>query len=43
MPGPQSLSTIPPNFTDLLGAPHFAHLCTVNADGSPQSSPVWMS
>jgi len=27
----------------LLEAPNFAHLATINADGSPQSDPVWVS
>ena len=27
---------------DLLGAPHYGHLATVNPDGSPQSSVIWL-
>ena len=35
-------SAVPAEFADLVGAPHFAHLVTVNPDGSPQSSPIWV-
>ncbi len=35
------MTSVPPDFADLCGAPHFAHVVTVNRDGSPQSSPVW--
>ncbi|MDE2986897.1 MAG: TIGR03618 family F420-dependent PPOX class oxidoreductase [Chloroflexota bacterium] len=35
------MAVVPPDFADLCGAPHFAHVVTVNRDGSPQSSPVW--
>ncbi len=35
------MASVPPEFADLCGAPHFAHVVTVNRDGSPQSSPVW--
>ncbi len=35
------MASVPPDFSDLCGAPHFAHVVTVNRDGSPQSSPVW--
>ena len=35
------MASVPPDFADLCGAPHFAHVVTVNRDGSPQSSPVW--
>jgi PPOX class probable F420-dependent enzyme len=34
---------IPEAFSDLVGAPHFAHLVTLNPDGGPQSSPVWVA
>lgn len=34
--------TIPAEYHDLVGAPHFAHLATMNADGSPQSTVVWI-
>ena len=32
---------IPAGFHDLLEKKAFAHLATVNADGSPQCTPVW--
>ena len=35
------MANIPAEFRDLVGAPHFAHLATINKDGSPQSSPIW--
>ncbi|MCY4617364.1 MAG: TIGR03618 family F420-dependent PPOX class oxidoreductase [Chloroflexi bacterium] len=35
------MASVPADFADLCGAPHFAHVVTVNRDGSPQSSPVW--
>ena len=35
------MASVPAEFADLCGAPHFAHVVTVNRDGSPQSSPVW--
>ena len=35
------MASVPSDFADLCGAPHFAHVVTVNRDGSPQSSPVW--
>ena len=35
------MASVPPDFADLCGAPHYAHVVTVNRDGSPQSSPVW--
>ena len=35
------MGSVPAEFADLCGAPHFAHVVTVNRDGSPQSSPVW--
>ena len=35
------MAIVSPDFADLCGAPHFAHVVTVNRDGSPQSSPVW--
>lgn len=34
-------SKIPEAFRDLLTTPSFAALATLNADGSPQVSPVW--
>lgn len=43
MPDIHSYQSIPQSHADLLGAPHFAHVCTVNADGSPQTSPVWLN
>jgi PPOX class probable F420-dependent enzyme len=33
---------IPEAFRDLLATPAFAALATLNADGSPQVSPVWL-
>ncbi len=36
------MAAVPPQLADLIGAPHFAHLVTVNRDGSPQSSPIWI-
>ena len=37
------MSTIPASHADLLSweKPTFAHLATINADGSPQVTPVW--
>ncbi len=36
------MTTVPADFADLCGAPHFAHLVTVNPNGYPQSSPIWI-
>ncbi|MEE9278274.1 MAG: PPOX class F420-dependent oxidoreductase [Dehalococcoidia bacterium] len=36
------MATIPESHAALVGAPHFAHLATINKDGSPQTSPVWV-
>ncbi len=36
------MATSPDSHADLIGAPHFAHLATVNADGSPQTSVIWV-
>jgi PPOX class probable F420-dependent enzyme len=37
------MATIPATHTDLLTAkPAFAHLATLNPDGSPQVTPVWI-
>jgi PPOX class probable F420-dependent enzyme len=33
---------IPPEARRLLEEPNFAHLATLMADGSPQSTPVWV-
>ena len=33
---------IPESHRDLLTKKSFAHLATVNADGTPQSTPVWI-
>jgi PPOX class probable F420-dependent enzyme len=33
---------IPENFRDLFEKPAFGHLATLNADGSPQVTPVWL-
>ena len=35
-------SVIPDSHVDLLTKKCFAHLATVNADGTPQSTPVWV-
>ena len=35
------MSTIPPAYKDLLEKKAFASLATVNADGTPQVTPVW--
>jgi PPOX class probable F420-dependent enzyme len=35
-------TTIPATHQDLLTKPAFAHLATLNADGSPQVTPVWV-
>jgi PPOX class probable F420-dependent enzyme len=36
------MATIPASHADLLAKPAFAHLATLNADGSPQVTPVWV-
>ena len=36
------MASVPAEHADLVGAPNFAHLVTVNRDGSPQSSPIWI-
>ena len=36
------MATIPESHADLLKKPAFAYLATVNADGSPQVTPVWV-
>ena len=36
------MTAMPAEYHDLIGAPHFAHLVTVNKDGGPQSSPIWI-
>jgi PPOX class probable F420-dependent enzyme len=36
------MATIPASHSDLLTKPTFAHLATLNADGSPQVTPVWV-
>jgi PPOX class probable F420-dependent enzyme len=36
------MTTIPPSHADLLKKPAFANLATLNADGSPQVTPVWV-
>jgi PPOX class probable F420-dependent enzyme len=35
-------ATIPSAFADLFQKQAFAHLATLNADGSPQVTPVWV-
>jgi PPOX class probable F420-dependent enzyme len=37
-----AMATIPQSHADLLQKKSFAHLATVNADGSPQVTPVWV-
>lgn len=34
---------IPEGFLDILNSTALAHLATLNADGSPQNTPVWFS
>ncbi|MCG3220095.1 MAG: PPOX class F420-dependent oxidoreductase [Candidatus Heimdallarchaeota archaeon] len=34
--------SIPEDYEDLLLNPNFAHVATVNPDGSPQVTPVWI-
>ena len=34
--------SLPESHRDLLTGPHFAHLTTLMADGSPQVTPVWI-
>ena len=36
------MATIPASHADLLTKPAFAHLATLNPDGSPQVTPVWI-
>ena len=36
------MSTIPSAYKDLLEKKAFASLATVNADGTPQVTPVWL-
>ncbi len=35
-------NVIPEGFEDLFEKKSFAHLATLNADGSPQNTPVWL-
>ena len=35
------MATIPQSHADLVNKKAFAHLATLNADGSPQVTPVW--
>ena len=35
-------ATIPAHFLDLFQKPAFANLATLNSDGSPQVTPVWV-
>jgi len=35
-------ATIPPDYQELFKKPAFASLATLNADGSPQVTPVWV-
>ena len=34
---------IPPGFRDIFDKRAFAHISTVDADGMPQSTPVWVA
>jgi len=36
------MTTIPQSHADILGKQAFAHLATLNHDGSPQVTPVWV-
>ena len=36
------MASIPSKFQDLFSKPAFANLATLNADGSPQVTPVWV-
>lgn len=36
------MATIPQQYQDLFQKKAFAHLATVNSDGSPQVTPVWV-
>lgn len=36
------MATIPEQYSDLFQKKAFAHLATVNADGTPQVTPVWI-
>lgn len=36
------MATLTPDQKKILKAPAFAHMATINADGSPQVSPVWV-
>jgi PPOX class probable F420-dependent enzyme len=35
------LATVPDTYRDLLDAKGFAHLATIEADGCPQTTPMW--
>ena len=37
------MAGIPTSHADLVGAPHFPHLATANADGTLQSTPIWVA
>ncbi len=37
------MTTIPDEFKDLFTGKHFAHIATIQPDGSPQVSPVWVA
>jgi PPOX class probable F420-dependent enzyme len=36
------MATIPDGFRDLFEKPTFAHLTTMNPDGTPHATPVWI-
>jgi PPOX class probable F420-dependent enzyme len=36
------MATVPASHADILTKPAFANLATLNADGSPQVTPVWV-
>ncbi len=40
--GDELTKTLDDDVKRLLDAPNFAHLATLNPDGSPQNTPVWL-
>ncbi len=36
------MATIPESHADILGKKSFAHVATIDADGTPQVTPVWV-
>ncbi len=37
------MAELPPQVADLIGERNFAHLATLEADGSPSARPVWVN